>query len=133
MNRPKILVIDDELDHVTILVASLELEGFDAFAASNGEEALEKIRTTVPDLIILDLFMPGLDGEAFLNVLKSDGRLNRIPVIIYTAAKTTRKDREEGLARGAQEYLFKGVPDVGPPEVVDAVARILAQKPPHSS
>lgn len=106
MSKKRILVVDDEVDLVETVLFSLELEGYEVLVAHNGEEALNLARKEKPDLILLDLMLPKLDGYKVCRLLKFDERYKHIPILMLTA-KTQEKDKETGLETGANEYLTK--------------------------
>ncbi|MCX8118579.1 MAG: response regulator [Desulfobacterota bacterium] len=106
MSQKKILVVDDELDLVETLRFSLELEGFEVLVAHNGEDGLNLARKENPDLILLDLMLPKLDGYKVCRLLKFDERYKHIPILMLTA-KTQEKDKAMGLETGANEYITK--------------------------
>jgi len=106
MNNKKILVVDDEVDLVETLKFPLEMEGYQVLTSYNGEDGLNKARTENPDLIILDLMLPKLDGYKVCRLLKFDERYKHIPILMLTA-KTQEKDKILGLETGANEYLTK--------------------------
>ena len=106
MNKKRILVVDDEADLVETLRFSLELEGYDVLVAYNGEEALNQARKEIPDLMLLDLMLPKLDGYKVCRLLKFDERYKHIPILMLTA-KTQEKDKATGLQTGANEYITK--------------------------
>lgn len=106
MSKKRILVVDDEVDLVETVRFSLELEGFEILVAYNGEEALNQARKEHPDLILLDLMLPKLDGYKVCRLLKFDERYKHIPVLMLTA-KTQDKDKILGLETGANEYITK--------------------------
>ncbi len=99
----RILVVDDEARMIGFIRMNLELEGFQVLEASNGLEALEIIRTNLPDLVILDVMMPELDGFETLRILRE---FSSIPVIMLTA-KGEEDDRVYGLELGADDYISK--------------------------
>jgi two-component system sensor histidine kinase/response regulator len=103
---PKILVVDDVADNVELLVYALEDQGYEVVKAYDGIEALELARLTKPDVIMLDIMMPGIDGIEACRRLKADPELESIPVIMVTAL-----EEDEGLMRGleagAQDYIVK--------------------------
>lgn len=99
----RILVVDDEARMIGFIRMNLELEGFQVLEASNGLEALEIIRTSLPDLVILDVMMPELDGFETLRILRE---FSNIPVIMLTA-KGEEDDRVYGLELGADDYIAK--------------------------
>ena len=106
MSPKKILVVDDEVDLVETVRFSLELEGFDVLVSYNGEDALNQARKEKPDLIILDLMLPKLDGYKVCRLLKFDERYKHIPILMLTA-KTQEKDKTLGMETGADEYITK--------------------------
>ncbi len=102
-----VLVVDDEFAIVDVLTALLSDEGFRVASASNGKEALAKIGQGKPDVVLLDLMMPVMDGVATLAALAADPTLRELPVIVMTAARTPRpaglKDHHGFLAK---PFLF---------------------------
>lgn len=102
----KILVVDDEPQLRTALKIRLEVEGYNVILASNGKECLELARRDKPDLIVLDLMMPVMDGYTALKRLKSEPELSRIPVIVLSIKE---KIKMEGLfiPDMAEEYIEK--------------------------
>jgi DNA-binding response OmpR family regulator len=106
MSPKKILVVDDEVDLVETVRFPLEMEGFDVLVSYNGEDALSQARKEKPDLIILDLMLPKLDGYKVCRLLKFDERYKHIPILMLTA-KTQEKDKVLGKETGADEYITK--------------------------
>jgi DNA-binding response OmpR family regulator len=106
MSKKRILVVDDEVDLVETVRFSLELEGYDVLIAYNGEEALNQARKENPDLILLDLMLPKLDGYKVCRLLKFDERYKHIPILMLTA-KIQEKDKATGMETGANEYITK--------------------------
>ncbi len=106
MSKKRILVVDDEIDLVETIRFSLELEGYDVLVAYNGEEGLNQARKEKPDLILLDLMLPKVDGYKVCRLLKFDERYKDIPIFMLTA-KTQEKDKVTGLETGANEYITK--------------------------
>jgi len=98
--------VDDEPDLVETLRFPLEMEGYQVLVADNGEMGLNLARKERPDLIILDLMLPKLDGYKVCRLLKFDERFKEIPVLMVTA-KTQEKDRLLGKETGADEYITK--------------------------
>ena len=104
--RPLILVVDDLPDNVEIVRLRLESHAYDVITAADGLEALEQVRAHLPDLILLDVMMPRLDGIETVKRLKADASLPFIPVVMLTA-QSDRKEVVAGLDAGADEYLTK--------------------------
>jgi signal transduction histidine kinase/DNA-binding response OmpR family regulator len=103
----KILVADDVMDNVTLLTRYLEYEGYDQVIARDGQDALNKIRDEMPDLILLDVNMPNKDGFTVLEEVRADLNIAHIPVIILTAARLDPSDVQSGLNLGADDYVTK--------------------------
>lgn len=104
--RQKILIVDDEMATLLPLKRSLESEGYIVIEACDGYEAIKKSKSEMPELIILDLMMPGMDGIEVCNQLKKDALTEKIPVIMLTARDEVR-DKVEGLETGADDYVTK--------------------------
>ena len=98
-----ILVVDDEPRMVNLMRMNLELEGCRVLTATNGREALEKVREELPDAVLLDIMMPGMDGFEALRRMR---QFSQVPVIILTA-KDDEEDRIKGLELGADDYVGK--------------------------
>ncbi|KPP82649.1 MAG: two-component system, cell cycle response regulator [Oceanicaulis sp. HLUCCA04] len=107
----RILVVDDIETNRRLLEARLSAEYFDVVLASSGAECLDRARDTAPDLILLDIMMPGMDGFETCRQLKADPATRHIPVVMVTALDE-REDRVKGLEAGADEFLTKPVNDV---------------------
>ena len=122
---PLILVVDDVPDNVDILQMRLEAQGYEVATAGDGVEALEKIRELLPDLVLLDVMMPRLDGIETVKRLKTDASLPFIPVILVTA-KADARDVLEGLESGGDDYLTKPVDHAALSARVRAMLRIKA-------
>ena len=104
--KKKILIIDDEFDLVESLQISLEQENYKCLTAHEGKYGLQLARECKPDLIILDIMLPGMDGYNVCRALKLDVRLKQIPTIILTF-KARTEDRIMGEASGADYYITK--------------------------
>jgi DNA-binding NarL/FixJ family response regulator len=104
----RILIVDDEPLNVDYLEQELESQGFVTEAASNGLEALERVAAAPPDLVLLDVMMPGMDGISALRVLKDDPDTRLIPVVLMTALNAV-EDRIRGIEAGADDFLSKPV------------------------
>ena len=104
--KPRILLVDDEPSIVKMVGKRLEVEGFDVLIAMDGQDGLAKARTQSPDLIVLDLMLPKLNGYEVCTMLKQDSRYQKIPVVMFTA-KAQEKDEKLGLECGADAYVRK--------------------------
>jgi len=105
MNK-KILVVDDEDDILHFLELVLEEKGYDVITASGGHEALTRAQMDKPDLVLLDIMMPQMDGWEVLKLLRVDEETTRIPVAMLSA-RIEAKDRVQGLQEGAIDYICK--------------------------
>jgi adenylate cyclase len=124
-NPPRVLIADDNETNRDILVTRLATQGYELTQAADGEEALAAAREQLPDLILLDVMMPKLDGVQVCRRLKSDGSLPFMPIILVTA-KSDSKDIVAGLDAGADEYLTKPVDQAALMARVRSVLRIKA-------
>jgi DNA-binding response OmpR family regulator len=106
--RSKILIVDDEPFNVDYLEQALADLSYDTVSASNGQEALEKVATEAPDLILLDVMMPVMDGFTVCRILKDHEVTRLIPIVIMTALDA-REDRIKGIKAGADDFLTKPV------------------------
>ena len=106
MNSKKILIVDDEVDLVETVRFPLEMEGYHVLVSYNGEDALNQARKENPDLILLDLMLPKMDGYKVCRLLKFDDRCKHIPILMLTA-KFQEKDKALGMETGANEYITK--------------------------
>ncbi len=106
MDKKIILVIDDELELVKAIKIRLEQAGYETLVAYNGQEGLETARKEKPDLIILDLMLPKMDGYKVCRMLKFDDKYKKIPIIMLTA-KAQESDEKLGFETGADVYITK--------------------------
>lgn len=106
--KAKVLIVDDELFNLDYLEQALEDSNYQITTATNGQEALDKIQSGQPDLVLLDLAMPIMDGFAVLERVKADSILRDIPVIIISADHDS-KSIVRGIKQGADDYLTKPV------------------------
>ena len=102
----RILVVDDDPDVAKLLSLLLTGEGFVVSQALDGQEALDKARQEKPDLLILDVMLPKIDGYKVARLLKFDEKFSQIPIIMLTA-KIQERDRDLGIEMGADEYINK--------------------------
>ncbi len=114
----RILVVDDERRMVGFIRLNLEQDGFEVIEAFNGNEALERLRDSLPDLILLDVMMPDLDG---FEVLRTIREISQVPVIMLTA-KGEEDDKVKGLELGADDYVTK---PFSPRELVSRIKAVL--------
>jgi len=121
MAKGKILVVDDEIYIVHILDFSLGMEGYEVLTASDGEQALETAQREQPDLIVLDIMMPKLDGYETCKLLKADDRTRQIPVILLSA-KGRHTDQKIGYEVGADDYITK---PFSPRKLVERINTLL--------
>jgi two-component system, OmpR family, alkaline phosphatase synthesis response regulator PhoP len=106
--RGKILLVDDEADFLSLLAFNLELHGFQVFTADNGLEALYKARRLKPDVVLLDLMLPGIDGYSICEILRRQEATRMLPIVVLTAANG-RLAQLNGLAAGADDFLQKPI------------------------
>ncbi len=106
MSKGKILVVDDEVNITQILEFSIGAEGYEVLTASNGEEAIDRARREQPDLVILDIMMPRIDGYEACRILKTNPLTKNIPVVLLTA-KGRDIDKRLGYEVGATDYIVK--------------------------
>ena len=104
--RQKVLIVDDEMDALISLKVALEAEGYNVAEAKDGHEAIDKVHYELPDAILLDLMIPGIDGFEVCRQLKSDDMYRHIPVIMLTA-RGEIDDKVEGIELGADDYVTK--------------------------
>ncbi|KDE38422.1 Response regulator receiver protein in cluster with DNA polymerase III epsilon subunit [Nitrincola lacisaponensis] len=102
----KVLVVDDEPNILLSLEFLMEQAGFNVTTAEDGETALQRINDTEPDLVLLDISLPGISGFDVLEQLRQDARFTRLPVIMLTA-HGREVEREKGMALGADDYITK--------------------------
>src|SRR6185312_7230911 len=107
-DQARILIVDDHEDNVELLRARLEAWGYACETATDGEEALKQVEATIPDLILLDVMMPKIDGIEVARRVKSNHALPFIPIIMQTALDAT-ENKVEGLEAGADDYITKPI------------------------
>ncbi|NQT06758.1 MAG: response regulator [Candidatus Omnitrophica bacterium] len=106
MDKKKILLVDDEKDLVETLTYRLEANNYVVVPAYDGQEGLDKARKDNPDLIVLDLMLPKMDGYKVCALLKRDARFGKIPIILFTA-RAQDSDKRMGEEAGADAYITK--------------------------
>jgi two-component system alkaline phosphatase synthesis response regulator PhoP len=122
VSKGKILVVDDEVNITQILEFSIGAEGYEVISAQNGEEAIDKARREQPDLIILDIMMPIIDGYEACRILKANPLTKNIPVVLLTA-KGRDIDRRLGYEVGATDYIIK---PFSPNKLIDRIHELLS-------
>lgn len=120
-----ILIVEDDKFLRELLVRKLETAGFQTSAAVDGQEALVKIKEELPQMILLDLVLPGIDGFEVLKQIKEDAKTNKIPVIILSNLGQ-REEVERGIKLGAADYLIKA--HFTPEEIIEKVKGILGKE-----
>lgn len=119
MTKKKILVVDDEINIVELLTMNLEKNGFEVISCLTGEEGVRIAKNQIPDLILLDIMLPGISGVEVCSILQDDKLTYNIPIIMLTA-KVNERDKIIGLEIGADDYITK------PFSVRELLARINA-------
>lgn len=122
--KNKILIVEDEKDILELLKYNLEKEGYKALCADNGGKALDLIKKDRPDLIILDLMLPGLNGLEICKILRKDDTTVNLPIVILTA-KDTESDIIKGLELGADDYITK---PFSPKVLIARIKAVLRRK-----
>ena len=124
MAREKILVVEDEEDILELIKYNLTKEGYQVTAVASGELAIDAARRVVPDLILLDIMLPGMDGLEVCRMLKRDPVTEKIPVVMLTA-KGEESDIVTGLEIGADDYMAK---PFSPKVVIARIRNLLRRK-----
>ena len=123
MNK-KILVIEDDPSSLRLTQYILKNKGYEVLTAPNGLEGLRKAQSENPDLVILDVMLPGIDGFEICSHLRADPQTARLPILMLSA-KARAADKAVGLKAGADDYLSK---PVAPSEILSKVENLLARK-----
>lgn len=118
----KVLVVDDEIPIQRIVKFNLEKEGYEVFVADDGKKALESVKQNKPDIILLDVMMPELDGYEVCKILKKNAKTKNIPVIMLTA-RGQESDEKKGKSAGADDYITK---PFSPKKLMELVKQKLA-------
>jgi two-component system alkaline phosphatase synthesis response regulator PhoP len=116
----KILVVDDEPDLLKVTLLRLKKTGYEVYSGVDGREVLDIVRRVMPDLIILDVYLPGLNGDKVARILKKDDKLKHIPIILISATTGTLEER--AMDSGSVAYLSK---PFEPEELVGIVKKML--------
>lgn len=120
-----VLIVEDDVFLAEIYQKKFEMEGFKVSMAGNGEKGLADIKKKKPDIVLLDILLPKLDGFAVLEAAKADAAIKNIPIILLTNLGQ-KDDVQRGLDEGAVDYLIKT--HFKPSEVVDKVRKVLLKK-----
>ena len=120
--RPIILVVDDDVDLSGIIRLILTSAGFDTYVANSGQEALDWLVGNRPDLVLLDLMMPDINGFTILRKMRANEPTKQLPVVVLTA-KADQETRDETRSMGADEFLTK---PINANSLIDHVKRALA-------
>ncbi len=126
--RIKILVVEDEDFLLSLYETKLEQSGYEVVKASNGAEGISLAQLELPNLILLDILMPQVDGYEMLKRIKADGKTKKIPVIIFSNL-SQKQEIEKGLQLGAKDYIIKT--SVTPTELVGRVKKYLKADSPR--
>ncbi|MBI5221763.1 MAG: response regulator [Candidatus Magasanikbacteria bacterium] len=121
-NKPHVLLVEDDVFLSGIYQKKFEMEGYKVTAVDNGEKVLPEAKKKNPDIILLDILLPKMDGFTVLSKLKEDEQVKNIPVILLTNLGQ-KDDVEKGLQMGAVDYLIKA--HFKPSEVVDKIKSVL--------
>ena len=108
MAKQTILVVDDERDLLDLIEYNLKKEGFEVLKAENGEQGIQIARENKPDLVLMDIMMPKMDGLEAVEIMRKDDELKRIPIIFLTA-RSDEKTEVEGLNKGGDDYITKPI------------------------
>jgi two-component system phosphate regulon response regulator PhoB len=127
--KSRILVVDDEPEAVELIAFNLRQAGFSVTTAADGAEALQKARAQLPDLIVLDVMLPEMDGFEVCKLLRREPATARIPIVMLTA-KAAEVDRVLGLELGADDYVVK---PFSPRELLLRVRKLLARAQPEAA
>ena len=119
---PRVLVVDDDRVIQQLLEVNLELEGYDVQIAGNGDEALKTLKSFQPDVVLLDVMMPKLDGREVCRRIKGDPSTAHIPVV-FLSARAQDMDVNSGLELGASAYITK---PFDPVDLLETVQKVLA-------
>lgn len=121
----KIVIVEDDNFLMELMARKLTVEDFDVVSAFNGEEGLKKIKEEMPDFVLLDLILPGIDGFEVLENIKKDEKTASIPVVILSNLGQ-KDDIEKGFRLGADDFLVKAY--FTPGEIVEKIRGILKKK-----
>lgn len=132
MSKQTILVVDDERDILDLIEYNLKIEGFDVLKAENGEEGIRKAKESRPDLILLDIMMPKMDGLEAVEIVRRDKDLKKTPIIFLTA-KSDEKTEIESLNKGGDDYITKPISTIKLVSRIKAILRRLDSSEPAAN
>lgn len=127
MAKQTILVVDDEKDLLDLIEYNLRKEGFEVLKAENGEEGIAMAKEHSPDLVLLDIMMPKMDGLQAVEEMRKDNELKKIPIILLTA-RSDEKTEVEGLNKGSDDYITKPISTTKLISRIKAVLRRFDEK-----
>lgn len=122
--KPRILIVDDEPDAIELIKFNMEESGYHIVTASNGRKALDEIKKDAPDLVVLDLMLPEVDGIEVCKIIRRNAETSDLPIIMLTA-KAAEIDRVLGLELGADDYMTK---PFSPRELILRVKNLLKRR-----
>lgn len=120
--KQKVLLVEDNDTYRKVVKLTLEISGFEVYEAADGQKALEVLKTTTPHIILSDIYMPNMDGIAFLQEIKKNESLAKVPVIMLT---NVQEEIDHSVKLGANEALLKS--SITPTQVVDICRKHLAE------
>lgn len=120
--KPRVLVVEDNEAYRNLVKSAMELAGFEVFDAENGLKGLDIVKVQHPQLVLLDVYMPVMDGMSMLAELKKDVELQKIPVIMLT---NVQEELDHAVKTGAEEAILKS--SLTPHQIVEACKKYLAQ------
>jgi len=126
MGKAEILVVEDNRDTLNLLAYNLKNAGYEVATSMDGADALDKVKSLVPDMVVLDIMLPGMDGFEICREMKKDPRTSHVPVIMLTA-RGEEVDRIVGLELGADDYVVK---PFSPRELLLRIQAVLRRKEP---
>jgi len=118
----KILIVEDEEELLEMYRAKLEVDGFEVYVASDGDAGFMVAKSSLPDLVLLDILMPKVDGYSMLKKMKKDEVVKNIPVVIFSNL-SQKEEIEKGFRLGAKDYIIKT--SITPSELVERVKEFL--------
>ena len=122
MSKKKIMVVDDEESLLELLRAVLEGENYEVITANNGEDALEKLKTIKPDLVLLDMMMPGMSGREVCEKIRADPETKDIKVAFLTVAKFSDSGKDTLKKMGVSDYITKPFDNV---DLLNRIKKII--------